>query len=332
MSAIGDDSLPRALAATLSKLWSDPRVRIGTMEPFGDGHSGLTFLIDLDSERFHGKYVVRISPTGSRIAGPADVGRQGRIMAALAALRFPVPHVLAADSTGLLNGRAIAVLELVHGTDWRKAAAARSDRFIAELAVGALHQLRSVAIERTSLIDEGSFTVEHDLRRWTALLPRCTESLRRPALLLYTALVASVPDPVSPALVHGDFHYGNMLFRDDMLVAVLDWEIAALGDPRADLGCLAVASLRRRYHPDPNPTGDVAVSLSDLASMYGLPKDEMAWFVAAACLKYAAILGYNHDLHVRGKRIDPIYDDLTVTMNHLLTDGATVLRHGIDYP
>lgn len=50
--------------------------------------------------------------------------------------------------------------------------------------------------------------------------------------------------------MHGDFHVGNLLFGNEGVVGVLDWEIAGLGDPRWDLGSLAAAAIRRRYRPE----------------------------------------------------------------------------------
>ena len=55
------------------------------------------------------------------------------------------------------------------------------------------------------------------------------------------------------------------------------------------LGCLAVASLRRRY-PEPNPTGGLDVPLSELARMSGLPEGEARWFAAAGCLDRKSVV------------------------------------------
>lgn len=139
-----------------------------------------------------------------------------------------------------------------------------------------------------------------------------------------------LPDAGEPVLVHGDFHYGNLLFAPAGEVnAVVDWEIAGLGDPLVDLGCLAVASLRRRAAPEPNPTGSVMVEPAALADSYGADPQAAAWFVAASCFKYAAIIAYNLNLHRRGRREDPIYEELQGTIGLLLADGATALDAGL---
>jgi aminoglycoside phosphotransferase (APT) family kinase protein len=52
------------------------------------------------------------------------------------------------------------------------------------------------------------------------------------------------PMPVSPALVHGDFRNGNILVREAGLRAVIDWELAHVGDPMEDLGWICVKAWR----------------------------------------------------------------------------------------
>jgi aminoglycoside phosphotransferase (APT) family kinase protein len=53
-----------------------------------------------------------------------------------------------------------------------------------------------------------------------------------------------LPDPVAPALVHGDFRLGNWIVDEAGLVAVLDWELCHAGDPAEDLGWMCIRSWR----------------------------------------------------------------------------------------
>jgi aminoglycoside phosphotransferase (APT) family kinase protein len=129
--------------------------------------------------------------------------------------------------------------------------------------------------------------------------------------------------------VHGDFHFGNLIFRDGRVRAVVDWEVASLSDPRIDIASLAVAVLRRRYLQDPNPMGGLRIAPQFLLNQTEQGDAELEWFVALACFKYAAILGYNFGLHLRGRRIDPIYEQLQPTMRGLLADGASMLESGL---
>ena len=82
------------------------------------------------------------------------------------------------------------------------------------------------------------------------------------------------------------------------MVAILDWELAAIGERLVDVGSLIVASLRRRYAPEPNSAGSVQVPAVTIAESYGAG-DTLPWFVGLNCLRYvsAAIIGYNLRLH-----------------------------------
>src|SRR5207302_5875516 len=94
----------------------------------------------------------------------------------------------------------------------------------------------------------------------------------------------------------------------------LDWEIAELGQPLLDLGCLCSMTVRRRFADAPSPGGAVAIEMDELFTLYGVDADEMRWYVALSLYKYAAILGYNLMLHRKGRRPDPMYEGLTGTI------------------
>ena len=320
--------LAEAVTAYLRESWQDPLLEVADLAPFGDGHSGETFRATLAAERYAGAVVLRMSPQGVAISGSADVGRQGRIMRAVHDSGGPAPTVLVADSRPVVAGRAVTIMELVPGAGWAEFVGRRGDRTTAAVAVEALKSVQRVPQGETGLGNEEPFGLMEEIGRWLPLLLRCPDVVRPAAHEMHAKLERSIADAdpgARPVLVHGDYHYGNLLFGQDSVVAVLDWEIASLGHPLTDLACLAVASLRRRYRPDPNPTGDVDLPLAELAGLYRAAPPALAWHTAASCLKYAAIVGYNLSLHRRGKRDDPIYESLQTTMSRLLADGADLL-------
>ena len=318
-----------AYAELLQQVWPGESITISEPAPFGDGHSGFTYLLPTVTESFRGDLVARLSPPGARIIGPSDVGRQGRIMRALHAAGLPAPRVLVADSSGTFHGRAVTVMERVQGASWEAAAETSSHAAVAQAAVDVLHRIRELAPTKTGIGDEPETSNADEVSRWSGLISRCPEWLVEKSGQLAVKLLADAPESSGAGLVHGDFHYANLLFDTGRVVAVLDWEIASLGDPLTDLGCLAVASLRGRYEPEPNPTGSVHVALSDLTARYGTDESIAAWHIAASCFKYAVILGYNLQLHQRGKKLDPIYEELLGTARWLLEDGEAILRNGL---
>lgn len=319
------EDLPRVLR----ERWADDSVEVSRAEPFGSGHSGFTYAVTITGRANAGRYVIRLSPPNVRIAGPADVGRQGRVMSALHAAGLPVPRILLADSGPALAGRSFALMEMVEGDPFEAVVDRYPAREIAAEAVGFLTRMRSLAPEATGIGGEAPMALGSEIERWAWLLDRAPEWLRDRSLPLRDRLRATLPEGRAARLVHGDYHYGNMLFRGPRLLAVLDWEIAELGDPLLDLGCIAVASLRRRYGSEPNPTGSLAIPVSELADLYGTSIDELGWPVALTCYKYAAILGYNFGLHLSGRRPDPVYLTLTGTMGRLIDDGSRILTDGL---
>jgi aminoglycoside phosphotransferase (APT) family kinase protein len=162
------------------------------------------------------------------------------------------------------------------------------------------------------------------MMRWAMLMQRAPEELTARAGELGGLLAGQAPPERRPTLVHGDYHYGNMLFHGAKVTAVLDWEIAELGQPLLDLGCLCVMSVRQRISEAPNPGGAIDVTMEDLYRLYGVEEDEMRWYSAMSLYKYAAILGYNTMLHRRGRRPDPMYEHMGDTIVRMIDAGVTL--------
>src|SRR2546430_7907133 len=73
--------------------------------------------------------------------------------------------------------------------------------------------------------------LEGEASRWTWLMERAPSELTGQAPRLAQRLLEWQPGPTPPVLVHGDYHFGNMLFDSGRVAAVVDWEIAQLGQP-----------------------------------------------------------------------------------------------------
>src|SRR3954451_13158941 len=74
-------------------------------------------------------------------------------------------------------------------------------------------------------------------------------------------LADQTPEPLAPTVVHGDYRLGNMMVAPEdptRIIAVLDWEMGAIGDPRADVGYL-LATYSEPGAP-PNPLGTSPVT------------------------------------------------------------------------
>lgn len=297
-----------------------PGVR--SVAPMPEGHSGFSYRVALE----RGEGVLRLPPPGVRVAGPTDVARQGRLMAALAERGLPVPAVMAVSEEPVVDGRPFVLVEWVRGDRAEPAMARMGPAALAASAAQALHELQAVDVAGLPVGAEPPLSLADELARWTWLLERAAAPWTEGADRLAGALRGSMPAEREPVLVHADYHYANLLFGEERVVAVLDWEIAHVGQPLIDLACLAVAA---------RPSGDgifgfspegaagllEAVPDGELARIYGADETEFRWYVALGFYEYCAILAYNLMLHLKGRRPDPIYVGREWMVGRLLEVG-----------
>jgi aminoglycoside phosphotransferase (APT) family kinase protein len=291
-----------------------PGSRVQEMVAIPESHSGFTYMVSatLDGRPVQG--VLRVPPPGARPAGPADVARQGRIMAALEAAGVPVPRILA---TG--EDPPFVLMERVPGVRIEEALAVASPRELIEAAFAAVRLLHDVPVAATGIADEAPVSPAAEVQRWQALRARAPEELVARASELEARLLSALPAPRPPALVHGDYHLGNLLFEGSRVVAILDWEISELGSPPLDEAALCLLAIRAPFD-EPQPGAEAALPLEEMVRLAGGGPD-FDWYLAATCHKYAAILGYNLGLHRRGRRVDPVYEELLATIPGLVDAG-----------
>jgi aminoglycoside phosphotransferase (APT) family kinase protein len=302
-----------------------PDAAFASAEPIPGGHSGFTYRVRVTGSGLDRRLVIRIAPPSAQPRGPADVVRQGRIMAALHDQGVPVPAVpLVVDGSETRAGRPFIAMDEVPGFDVEEAVRRGSSEAVLEATVAALQSLQAVPLDRLPLA-EPPVGLEAELARWQWLMERSPEDLLERSRPLHARLSASQPAERPPVLVHGDFHYSNLIYDAGGVAAIVDWEIAQVGQPLVDWSCLAVFALRRRFAGDPNPASVVEVTPERIRELSGVGEPEFAYHLALGCFKYSAILGYNLRLHRTGKRPDPIYPALTTTIYGLLDAGREVL-------
>lgn len=223
------------------------------------GHSNLTYRVTDDTGR---RWVLRRPPLGQVLATAHDMGREHRIIAALAPTDVPVPPVVGHCADEAVNGAPFYVMDFVDGTVVRDLSTAETlpldaRRRAGDSLVDVLADIHAVDLATVGLDDLARHDgyIERQLKRWRSQF-EASRSRDLPIMDEVHATLASSIPPQGPAtIVHGDYRLDNcMLGPDGSVVAVLDWELCTLGDPLADLGLLLV------YWSEPGEQGALAVT------------------------------------------------------------------------
>lgn len=300
-----------------------PGATVTELDLIPESHSGFTYLVRAELEGAPVAGVLRLPPPGARPVGPADVARQARIMRALRDAGLPSPRILADSAERVVDGRPFVLMERVEGVRVEEAIKDSTARAIMATAFAAIRAVHALPSDLTGLAGEDEVSAEAEVRRWQTLRARAPEELVERAAELEDRLLGSLPAARRPSLVHGDYHLGNLLFREGDVVAILDWEISEIGQGPLDEAALCLVAIREPFG-EPQPGIEAVLPLAELVALADAGPD-FDWFLAATCHKYGAILGYNLGLHRRGKRVDPIYDELLKTIPGLFDSGLALL-------
>jgi aminoglycoside phosphotransferase (APT) family kinase protein len=294
--------------------------------PIGAGHSNVTYALDRGRERF----VLRRPPRGPLPASAHDVLREARLLRALAGRGARVPEVLAVCDRPDVIGAPFYVMTFIDGHvlehDLPSAFAAIGDpQRIADELVDALVELHAVDVSTDELAAFGkpSGYLDRQLRRFHDLLER---SATRPLPDLELAgewLAATRPDTGGSTVVHGDYRLGNSIFgpqRPPRIVALLDWEMATVGDPLADVGYLTAMWADASDSADPmldlcrvtrRPGFPSRQQLAArYASLTGRDVSSLRWYQALALWKAAIFLEGSYRRFLAGTTHDPYFAHL----------------------
>jgi aminoglycoside phosphotransferase (APT) family kinase protein len=199
---------------------------------------------------------------------------------------------------------------------------------LATAAIAVLKRIHAVPIATTGISDEAVVPLTGELARWSRLMERGVPEPTQRAPALAVRLAAARPAERPPALVHADYHMGNMLFRGAEVATVLDWEIAELGQPLIDLGCLCVVGSRRWFGERSSPGGTLDLDIEVFLELYGVERNEFIWYLGFSLWKYAAILAYNLMLHRKGRRLDTMYESPSIcpSIAAMIDDGIQLME------
>lgn len=286
-----------------------------TARRIGDGHSNLTYLVSGDRD-----VVVRCPPPPPVPPGAHDVLREARLLRGLAGTGVPVPEVLATAEAGEVTDSPLYVMTHVSGpvvTTRTPTELSGRGREIGESLVDTLATLHAVDWQAAGLAGMGrpdGFNLRH-LNRMRRLLGEDTGEFAA----IDAWLEANAPVEAGATLVHNDFRLGNVILGPTgRVAAVLDWELATIGDPLFDVGYFLAS------WPVPDepltPTGALGAAVlesgyptrAELAARYarqtGRDLSSLRWYTTMALWKLAVLFEYSHRRTVAGHG-DPYYAD-----------------------
>ncbi len=272
------------------------------IQRIGGGQSNPTYFLT----RGHDRLVLRKQPAQVLIKAAHDMGREYRFLTALAPTLVPVPTPVRFEPGPEAIGTPFYLMARVDGTVYADAELAEVPRPIrrelyAEHArlLATLHGLDPERIGLGDLARPGSF-LDRQIRRWSGVWG---EERKADLDAVRGWLQANRPAEEATALVHGDFKFNNLIIDIDRpagerIVAVVDWELAAVGDPLLDLAHVWAAT----WATTPEEYGgllgrDLAAAglpgAEEHAAAYqdagGRPGGMSAFYRALALLRYAGI-------------------------------------------
>ena len=281
------------------------------------GGSNFTFLLERGRDRF----VLRRPPRPPLPPSAHDVVREARLQLALRVAGFArLPTILAVCEDESLLGVPFYVMRFLDGVVPTDELPPPLDEESGRRALGLdlvdvlveIHSADVATPDLAAFVRPGSYS-ERQVRRFAQLweinrtreIPAVEDVGRR--------LTANVPEPLDAVVVHGDFRLGNTMVGYDppaTILAVLDWEMGAIGDPRADVGYLLATYTEPGGPPSPLGTSPVTArpgfpSRSELVERYvarsGRDVEQLPWFEALALWKAAVFCEAIYGRYVRGE-------------------------------
>lgn len=254
------------------------------------------------------EYVLRRPPLHKRANSDETMRREARVLAALAQSAVPHPSIIAAEDGTEVLGSAFYLMEPVSGFNPSLGLppSCRSAEWQHAMGLSMVDCLLTLAA-----VDHVECGLD-DLGRWDGWAPRQVARWRR-QLDSYSELpgyggaqlpgVDDIgawldghlpPQPV-PGLIHGDFHFANVLMSTEqpVVAAIVDWELVTVGDPLLDLGHLLAT------WPGPEAAWATALpSIEEVVDRYAArsprPLDHLCWYRVLACYRLALILEGTH--------------------------------------
>lgn len=308
-----------------------------TAKLIAGGKSNLTYRVTDGNS----SWIVRRPPVGELLATAHDMSREYRMMSALAPTAVPVPAMYAFCDDVAVLGAPFYVMAEVDGSPYRRATeleplGVERTRAISERLVDTLITVHSVDPASVGLADFGrpqaflGRQVERWRKQFAAARTRDLPAMEE----LYQALAARVPADSAPGIVHGDYRLDNVLMDSrDQPAAVLDWELATIGDSLTDLSLMvAYGRLAASGNPEVSDVSEAPGFLSEqeIIDRYragiGRSLGDFGFYLGLAFFKMAGIFEGIHYRYVNGQTVGDGFSFAGDAVHSLLDFGLNALK------
>jgi aminoglycoside phosphotransferase (APT) family kinase protein len=308
--------------------------------PIGEGHSNVTFELSTG-------VVLRRPPRGPLPPSAHDVLREARLLRALEPTQVRVPKVLAVCDDLAVIGAPFYVMEKIEGDVVTSQLPPALDdpverARIADELIDALVELHAVDWRSVGLEGFGkpSGYLERQLRRFTGLWEHNKTREIDEVEQVGAWLAANLPESPPATIVHGDYRLGNTILAaraPARLEAILDWEMATIGDPLADVGYLMLHwieagdpagrfALQNVTREPGFPTR--AAMLTRYEERSGRSMRSLSWYVTLALWKAVVFMEGNYKRAVAGSTDDPYLKSFGKGVLELAQRAHQVSQHG----
>lgn len=315
------------------------------VEQFRQGHSNLTYLI-----RFGGREaVLRRAPHGANVKSAHDMRREFTILSALQGVYPKAPRPLAFCDDPSVAGAEFYLMERVRGVVLRRGGAPGLELgpgLLARLSsafVDGLAELHAVDVTRGPLAQVGKPQgyVQRQVSGWTERYFKAQTDEVPFAAAMAAWLARNLVPETGAALIHNDFKYDNLVLDPadlTRILAVLDWEMATVGEPLMDLG----SSLGYWVDPDDPPEMQLLafgpthlpgnLTRTGLVERYaartGRDPGPMLFHYVFALFKLATIVQQIYKRFREGKTTDPRFAPLGAAVQVLCAQAARAVERG----
>jgi aminoglycoside phosphotransferase (APT) family kinase protein len=298
--------------------WFDatlPGLRTGALaaEVIAGGRSNLTYRLTDGAST----WALRRPPLGHVLPTAHDMAREYTVISALHGSAVPVPAPVALCTDAEVLGQPFYVMSFVSGIVLEdpglvpdRTAATRSGELLVDTLV-ALHAVDPDAVGLAGFGRPDGF-LRRQVGRWHKQFQASVPGGDDAEAAVAERLAGRLPATSGAGIVHGDYRLTNVLFSPDFdeIAAVVDWEMATLGDPLTDLGLLYVyhrlAGAADSVMPG-FPAAQGFLGPDQLVERYagqtGRQLDELDWYIAFGYFKLAVIAAGIHARYLQGKTV-----------------------------